>query len=89
MAAAEYRPNPCHFNLIVKCGIACLLVLGLLGTTQQTCSPRSNETSLLTLGCVAVDGRSFTNMLVVTTTVRLCVIRSVFALVVLNMGLHT
>lgn len=47
------------------------LILGLLGTTEQTSSPGSDETSLLTVGGVAGDGRGFTNMLVVTTTVRL------------------
>lgn len=47
------------------------LVLGLLGTTQETRSPRSNETGLLTLCGVAGDGRGLTDMLVVTTTVRL------------------
>jgi len=46
------------------------LVLGLLGTTEQTRSPRSDETSLLTLGSVSRDGRCLTDMLVVTTTVR-------------------
>ena len=46
------------------------LVLGLLGTTEQTRSPRSNKTGLLTLDSVPGDGRSLTNMLVVTTTVR-------------------
>lgn len=43
------------------------LILGLLGTTQQTSSPSSNETSLLTLGSVSRDGRSLTDMLMVTT----------------------
>lgn len=47
------------------------LVLGLLGTTQETRSPRSNETSLLTLCGVTGDGRGLTDMLVVTTTVRM------------------
>lgn len=47
------------------------LVLRLLGTTQQTSSPGGDETGLLTLCGVAGDGRSLTDMLVVTTTVRL------------------
>lgn len=47
------------------------LVLGLLGTAEETRSPGSNETGLLTLCSVAGDGRGLTNMLVVTTTVRL------------------
>ena len=47
------------------------LVLCLLGTTEQTCPPRGNETGLLTLGGVPGDGRGFTDMLVVTTTVRM------------------
>ena len=45
------------------------LILGLLRTTEQTRPSGSNETSLLTLGGVARDGRGFTDMLVVTTTV--------------------
>lgn len=47
------------------------LVLGLLGTTQQTSSPSSNKTSLLTLCGVSRNRRSFTNMLMVTTSVRM------------------
>jgi len=42
------------------------LVLDLLGTTQQTSPPSCDETSLLTSHGVAVDGRGFTNVLVVT-----------------------
>jgi len=47
------------------------LILSLLGTTQQTGSSGSNETSLLTLGGVSRDGGSLANMLMVTTTVRM------------------
>jgi len=47
------------------------LVLGLLSTTEQTGSPGGDETGFLTLGSLARDGRSFTDMLVVTTTVRM------------------
>ena len=47
------------------------LVLGLLGTAEQTRPPGGNETGLLTLRSVAGDGRGLTDMLVVTTTVRL------------------
>ena len=47
------------------------LLLGLLCTTEQTSSAGGNETSLLTLGGVAGDGRGLTDVLVVTTTVRL------------------
>ena len=47
------------------------LILDLLGTTQETSSPGGNETGLLTLGGVAGDGRRLTNVLMVTTTVRL------------------
>ena len=47
------------------------LVLGLLSTTQETSSSGSNKTGLLTLCGVAGDGRGLTDMLVVTTTVRL------------------
>jgi hypothetical protein len=43
------------------------LILDLLGTTQQTSSPSSNETSLLTLCSISRDRRSLTNMLMVTT----------------------
>jgi hypothetical protein len=46
------------------------LLLGLLGTTKQTSSPCSNKTGLLSLYGVPGDSRSLTNMLVVTTTVR-------------------
>ena len=46
------------------------LLLGLLSTAQQTRSPRSNKTGLLTRNGVPVDGRRLTDMLVVTTTVR-------------------
>lgn len=47
------------------------LILGLLSTTEQTGSPGGNKTGLLTLCGVAGDGRGLTDMLVVTTTVRL------------------
>lgn len=46
------------------------LVLGLLGTTQQTSSSGSNQTNLLTWNSSSGDSRSLTNMLMVTTTVR-------------------
>lgn len=42
------------------------LVLDLLGTTQQTSPSGCDETSLLTCHGVPVDGRGFTNVLVVT-----------------------
>jgi hypothetical protein len=41
-----------------------------LGTTKQTGSPGSNKTGLLTTGSVPGHGRGLTNVLVVTTTVR-------------------
>jgi len=47
------------------------LVLDLLGTTQQTSSPSSNETRLLTLCGISRDRRCLTNMLMVTTSVRM------------------
>lgn len=47
------------------------LFLGLLGTTEQTGSPGSNETDFLTLGSVPRHRRGLTNVLMVTTTVRL------------------
>lgn len=42
------------------------LLLRLLSTTQQTSPSGSDETRLLTLCSITRDGRSFTNMLVVT-----------------------
>ena len=50
------------------------LVLDLLGTAQQTSSPGGDETGLLTLYGVAVDGRGLSDMLVVTTSVRLRIV---------------
>jgi len=55
-----------RFDATVSCTA---LVLGLLGTTEQTRPPRGNETGLLTLDGVPRDGRGLTDMLVVTTTV--------------------
>lgn len=49
--------------------IVFLLLLDLLGTTQQTGTSGSNETNLLTRGSITRNGRSVTNMLMVTTTV--------------------
>ena len=46
------------------------LILGLLGTAEQTCPPGGDETGLLTADGVARDGRGLSDMLVVTTTVR-------------------
>jgi hypothetical protein len=46
------------------------LLLRLLSTTQQTRPSGSDETGLLTLSGVSRNGRRLTNMLVVTTTVR-------------------
>ena len=80
-----YRRAVCHCTLIVAIAFAYSamtrnkyhqfeslhLILGLLGTTEETSAAGSNETSLLTLGGVAGDGRGFTDMLVVTTTVRM------------------
>jgi len=48
-----------------------ILLLRLLGTTKQTRSSRSNKTRLLTLRSISRDGRSLTDMLMVTTTVRM------------------
>jgi hypothetical protein len=50
---------------------AAALFLRLLSTTQQTRPSGGDKTRLLTLGSVPRDGRSLTNMLVVTTTVRM------------------
>jgi hypothetical protein len=45
------------------------LILDLLGTAEQTCPPRGDETGLLTLDGIAGDGGRFSDMLVVTTSV--------------------
>lgn len=45
------------------------LLLDLLGTSEQTSSSGSNETSLLTGNSLSRDGRGLTNVLMVTTTV--------------------
>lgn len=50
---------------------ATTLLLCLLGTTEETRPSGGNKTGLLTLGGVSGDGRSLTNMLMVTTTVRM------------------
>jgi hypothetical protein len=50
---------------------ATTLLLCLLGTTEKTRSAGSDKTGLLTLDGVSGDGRSLTNMLMVTTTVRM------------------
>jgi len=47
------------------------LILDLLGTTEKTSSSGGDETSLLTLGGVSGDSGSLSDMLVVTTTVRM------------------
>lgn len=47
------------------------LILGLLGTAEQTSSSGRNKTCFLTCGRVPRDCRGFTNVLMVTTTVRL------------------
>lgn len=47
-----------------------LSVLGLDGTADKTGTTSGNETGLLTSRGVSRDGRSLTNVLVVTTTVR-------------------
>jgi hypothetical protein len=49
------------------------------GTTQQTGSPGSNETDLLTGGGVTRNGRRVANVLVVTTTVRVLTIVCCFS----------
>jgi hypothetical protein len=47
------------------------LILRLLSTAEQTSSPGGDETGFLTLCGVAGDCRGLTDMLMVTTTVRL------------------
>ena len=47
-----------------------LVVVLVLRTSQQTGSSGSNQTGLLTRNSASGDGRSLTNMLMVTTTVR-------------------
>jgi len=44
---------------------------GLLGATQTTSATSSNETDLATSRGIAADGRRLTNVLMVTTTVRM------------------
>jgi len=46
------------------------LLLGLDGTTEETSATSSDETGLLSRNGVARDSRSFTNVLVVTSSVR-------------------
>lgn len=50
----------------MKSSLASFLILRLLGTTQQTRPPGSDETGLLALGGVAGDGRGLADMLMVT-----------------------
>ena len=47
------------------------LILCLLCTTEQTCPSGGDKTCLLTLCSISRDSRCFTNMLMITTTVRL------------------
>src|SRR3569833_1534541 len=54
------------FNPDSQVEITKSLLLGLLGTPQQTRSPGRNETRLLTLGGIPGDCRCFTDMLMVT-----------------------
>ena len=61
------------------------LILDLLSTTQQTSSPGSNETSLLTLCSVSRDSRSLSDMLMVTTLLFVSFLSSS----ILHMGLLT
>lgn len=55
---------------IARTRCARLLPAGLDDTAHETSAAGSNETSLLTSGRLARDGRGVTNVLVVTTTVR-------------------
>lgn len=64
------KPEPAAKNTRTHASLV-NLILRLLRTTEQTSSPGSNKTGLLTLCGVAGDGRGLTDMLVVTTTVRL------------------
>lgn len=47
------------------------LVLGLLGTSEKTSSSGGDKTNLLTGNSVSRNGRSLTNVLMVTTTMRM------------------
>jgi hypothetical protein len=53
------------------CSSLIRLILDLLRTTQQTSPPGGNKTSLLTLCGISRDCGCFTNMLMITTTVRM------------------
>lgn len=55
-----------HPNETMKSRHRPALLLRLLGTAQQTSSAGGNKTGLLTCGGVSGDGRSLTNMLMVT-----------------------
>src|SRR5262245_38398002 len=60
------------FHLDATTALAAMpLVLRLLSTTQQTRPPSGDETGLLTLCGFSGNGRGFSDMLVVTTTVRM------------------
>jgi hypothetical protein len=61
--AAKQIPEPCTMSSP--------LILDLLSTAEQTCPTGGDETSLLTLGSVPRDCRRFTDMLMVTTSVRM------------------
>ena len=49
----------------------CLYILDLDSTTQQTSTASGDETDFLSGNCRTGDGRGFSDMLVVTTTVRM------------------
>lgn len=64
-----YIPLDIGYCFFVSCNNTFLnLLLDLLGSSEQTGSSGSNETSLLTGNSLSGDGRGLTDMLVVTTT---------------------
>lgn len=65
--------------------LATTLLLCLLGTTEKTRSAGGDKTGLLTLGGVSGDGRSLTNMLMVT----LCRVLAFLRFVKSIRGIHT
>jgi hypothetical protein len=68
-ALGLFTETQCHIMQPIKQPTTS--ILDLLSTTQQTSSSGSDETSLLTLCGITGDCRGFTNMLMITTTVRM------------------
>jgi hypothetical protein len=65
------RCKPGHRPNVPSPKASVALLLDLLRTAQQTCPSRRNKTGLLSLYCVPRDGTGSTNVLMVTSTVRM------------------